>query len=97
MYRIYLGNKIFFYKLKQLFLLPFCCVGLVVLSRIRVRIRVRGRVRVEITAGGGGSDLVWSVWCGLVRFGLVWNDDVCIRRARSAHQLESDILVSAKL
>ena len=35
------------------------------------------------------------VWFG--PFGLVWNDDVCIRRARSAHQLDSDILVSAKL
>ena len=28
---------------------------------------------------------------------MVWNDDVCIRRARSVHQLDSDILVSAKL
>ena len=60
--------------------------------RVRVRIRVRIRVRVKNTAGGGGCGLVWLVW-----FGLVWNDDVCIGRARSAHQLDSDILVSAKL
>ena len=33
------------------------------------------RIRVKITAGGCGmARLVW--------FGLVWNDDVCIRRAR---------------
>ena len=50
MYRIYLGENFFFYKHKQLFLLPFCCVGLVVLIRITVRVRVR----VKITAGGGG-------------------------------------------
>ena len=49
-------------------------------------IRVRIRVRVKNTAGGGG--LVWLVW-----FDLVWNDDVCIRRARSA--ADSNILVSA--
>ena len=90
MYRIYLGSKIFFYKLKQLYILPFCCVGLVVLTRIRVRVRIRIRVRVKNTAGGGGCGLFWLVW-----FGLVWNDDVCIRRARSA--ADSDILVSAKL
>ena len=64
MYRIYLQKKIF-HKHKQLFLLPFCCVGLVVLIRIRVRVRlrvgikVRVRVRVKITAGGGGYGLVW--------------------------------------
>ena len=33
----------------------------------------------------------------VVWFGLVWNDDVCNRRARNAHQLHSDILASAKL
>ena len=84
MYRIYLGKFYFFYKHKQFFVLPFCCVGLVVLIRVSVRVRFRVRVRVKITAGRGGC-------------GLVWNDYVCIRRARSAHQLDSDILVSAKL
>ena len=61
MYIIYLGKKMFFYKHKQLFLLPFCCVALVVLirNRVRVRIRVRVRVRVKITAGSGGCGLVW--------------------------------------
>ena len=49
---------------------------------VLIRIRVTVRIRVKITAGG----------CG-----LVWNDDVCIGRARSAHQLDSDILVFAKL
>ena len=76
MYRIYLGNKNISYKLKQLFLLPFCCVGLVVLIRIRVRDRDRVRIRftimvrvsVSITAGGGG--LVWPVWFGLERLRL---------------------------
>ena len=70
-------------------------MGLVVLIRIRitvrvrvkvmdrVKIRVRVSVRDEITAGDGGG-------------GLVWND-VCMRRARNAHQLDSDILASAKL
>ena len=58
--------------------------------RVRVRVRVRIRVRVKNTAGGGGCGLIWLVW-----FGLVWNDDVCIRRARST--ADSDILVSAKL
>ena len=64
MYIIYLGKKMFFYKHKQLFLLPFCCVALVVLirNRVRVRIRVRVRVRVKITAGGGVV-----VWFGLER------------------------------
>ena len=47
-----------------------------------IRVWVRIRVRIKITAGGGG---------------LVWNDDVCIRRVRSAHHVDSDILVSAKL
>ena len=60
--------------------------------RVRVRIKVRVRVSVKITPGGGGCGLVWPV-----RFGLVWNYDVSIRRARSAHQLDSNILVSAKL
>ena len=51
--------------------------------RVRVRIRVRVRVRVKNTAGGGG--LVWPVWFRFFWFALVWNDDVCIKRARSAH------------
>ena len=51
--------------------------------RIRVWVRVRIRVRIKITAGGGGC-------------GLVWNDDVCIRRARSAHHVDSDILVHVR-
>ena len=46
-------------------------------------VRVRIRVRIKITAGGGGC-------------GLVWNDDVCIRRARSAHHVDSDILVHVR-
>ena len=74
MYRTYFGKEKNVYKHKQLFLLPFCCVGLVVLIRIRVTIRVMVRVRVKITAGGGG----WHLWLWLW-FGLVWNDDVCIR------------------
>ena len=40
-------------------------------------------------------EVVVVVWFHPI--GLVWNDDVCITRARSAHQLDSDILVSAKL
>ena len=89
-------KTILFYKHKQLFHLLISCLGLVVLIRIRIRITVRVRVmdrvkirvrvsvRDEITAGDGGG-------------GLVWNDDVCIRRGRNAHQLDSDILASAKL
>ena len=56
-------------------------MGLVVLIRISVRIRVRVRVRIQLEV---------VVWFG--SFGLVWNDDVCIRRSGSAHQLDSDIL-----
>ena len=59
---------------------------------VRTRVRIRIRVKAKVTAGGGGCNLIWPVW-----FCLVWNDDVCIRRAHSAHQLDSDILVSAKL
>ena len=93
-------KTILFYKHKQLFHFLFCCVGLVILIRIKFRVRVMVRVRVKvrdrvkirvrvtvrdnITAGGGDG-------------GLVWNDDVCIRRGRNAHQLDSDILASAKL
>ena len=68
-------KTILFYKHKQLFHFLFCCVGLVVLIRIKFRVRVMVRVRVKvrdrvkirvrvtvrdnITAGGGDGGLVW--------------------------------------
>ena len=52
--------------------------------RVRIRVRVRLKIQLEVMV------VVWLVW-----FDLVWNDDVCIWRARSA--ADSDILVSAKL
>ena len=65
MYRIYLGKKKNFYKHKQLFLLPFCYVGLVVLIRIRVRIRVRVRARLGLRL-----QLEVVVWFGTTMFAL---------------------------